>query len=138
MKALPRLDTLRSHLYKARPLAAVVVLLASGWAAADVVNGAQLPDNASKVGENRYRSDRDWAQTEKYYHGVYPESAFPRRMIVHQPGVKAIHIVNPSGKNFEGLNIYEANDEVRIYVVPVGSVKAARKTKPEAKPKATK
>ena len=33
--------------------------------------------------------------------------------------MKAVHIVNPSGKKFEGLNIYEANDEVRIYIVPL-------------------
>lgn len=113
----------------ARPLAAAVALLASGWAAADVFNGAQLPDSSAKVGENRFRSPRDWKETLKYYDSVYPKSAFPRREIVHQPGVKAVHIVNPSGKNFEGLNIYEANDEVRIYVVPAGAVKAAKQQK---------
>jgi uncharacterized protein (DUF1684 family) len=53
----------------------------------------------------------------EYYKIVYPANAYPRRSVVNQPGVKAVHITNPSGKNFEGLNIYEANDEVRIYVV---------------------
>jgi Na+-transporting NADH:ubiquinone oxidoreductase subunit NqrC len=40
-----------------------------------------------------------------------------------------VHIANPSGKGqWEGLNIYEANDEVRIYVVPAdGSGKRKKK-----------
>ena len=78
-----------------------------------------MPDGAQKVGENRYRAPHDFEETLKYYRTVYPVQAYPRKSIVNQPGVKAVHIVNPSGKNFEGLNIYEANDEVRIYVVPV-------------------
>ena len=61
-----------------------------------------------------------------------PTSTFPRRSIVNQPGVKAVHIINPSGKNFEGLNIYESNDEVRIYVVPLQAAPAP--TKPAKKP----
>ena len=48
-----------------------------------------------------------------------PATQYPRKSIVNQPGVKAVHIANPSGKGaWEGLNVYEANDEVRIYVVP--------------------
>jgi hypothetical protein len=101
-------------------------------AGAETVSGAQLPDGASKVGENRYRAPRDFETTLTYYKSVYPPSAFPRKSVVNQPGVKAVHIVNPSGKNFEGLNIYEANDEVRIYVVPVQTA-AAKPSKPEPK-----
>jgi hypothetical protein len=54
---------------------------------------------------------------------------FPRKPVVNQPGVKAVHISNPSGRGaWEGLNIYEANDEVRIYVVPTdGSGKKKKK-----------
>jgi hypothetical protein len=70
----------------------------------------------------------------KYYRSVYPVNAYPRRSIVNQPGVKAVHIVNPSGKNFEGLNIYEANEEVRIYIVPAQSaVKPAARPEPSSK-----
>jgi hypothetical protein len=39
-------------------------------------------------------------------------------------------------KNFEGLNIYVANDEVRIYVIPVVEPKPTKKKgteKPAAK-----
>ncbi|MBN1210650.1 MAG: hypothetical protein JXB05_37720 [Myxococcaceae bacterium] len=118
---MPRaLDSLRGHFYKARPLwAAVAVLLWVTGAGAETVSGAQLPDGAQKVGENRFRAPGTFEDTLKYYRTVYPVQAFPRRPVVNQPGVKAVHIVNPSGKNFEGLNIYEANDEVRIYIVPV-------------------
>lgn len=81
--------------------------------------GAQLPDGARKVAEHRYKSATDFEGTLKYYKNVYPVSTYPRKAVVNQPGVKALHIPNTSGKGgWEGLNIYEANDEVRIYVVP--------------------
>jgi hypothetical protein len=126
------LDSLMAGFYKARPLGAAVLALWAVGAGAETVSGAQLPDGASKVGENRYRAPRDFEATVTYYKSVYPPSAFPRKSVVNQPGVKAVHIVNPSGKNFEGLNIYEANDEVRIYVVPVQTA-AAKPSKPEPK-----
>jgi len=119
---IPRLDTLETRLYKARPLLLAGLLIASGaWA--EQVNGALVPDGSEKVGESRYRSRQDFEATLKFYKVVYPLASYPRKSIVNQPGIKAVHIVNPSGKNFEGLNIYQANDEVRIYVIPVGDVK---------------
>jgi hypothetical protein len=127
------LDRLKGHFYKARPFGAAVVALWVGAAGAETVSGAQLPDGAQKVGENRYRAPRDFEGTMTYYKSVYPVSAYPRKSVVNQPGVKAVHIVNPSGKNFEGLNIYEANDEVRIYIVPVQTA-----VKPPAKPEPKK
>jgi hypothetical protein len=129
------LDSLSSRFYKPRPFW-VVTVVAALWmtgAGAEVVSGAQMPDGAQKVGENRYRAPGDFEETLKYYRTVYPAQAYPRRSIVNQPGVKAVHIVNPSGKNFEGLNIYEANDEVRIYVVPAAPPpKPAKKADPKA------
>ncbi|ADO71201.1 conserved uncharacterized protein [Stigmatella aurantiaca DW4/3-1] len=103
-------------------------------AEAEVVNGAQLPDGSRKVGENRYRAPGDYEETLKYYRTVYPAGTFSRKAIVNQPGVKAVHIVNPSGKNFEGLNIYEANEEVRIYIVPAQPAAKPAKKAPEVKP----
>lgn len=129
------LDSLKGLFYKPRPLgAAVVAALWMSAAAAEVVSGAQIPDGSQKVGENRYRAPGDFDKTMDYYKSVYPASAFPRRSIVNQPGVKAVHIVNPSGKNFDGVNIYEANDEVRIYVVPLQAVAAPVKSAPGSKP----
>ncbi len=96
------------------------LLAVSAWAETEL--GAQLPDGARKVAEHRYKSSTDWEGTWKYYKNVYPASSYPRKDVVNQPGVKAMHIVNTSGKGgWEGLNIYEANDEVRIYVVPGSS-----------------
>ncbi len=112
------LDTPKGAFYKPRPLwlAGLMLLLPVG-AGAEVVGGVQMPDGVRQVGENRYRAPGDLETTLKYYRTVYPPDRFPRRSIVNQPGVKAFHIQNPSGKNFEGLNIYEANDEVRIFIV---------------------
>ena len=102
-------------------------------AAAEVVLGAQLPDEARKVAELRYRTSKDWEDTMKYFRTVYPREKYPRRDIVNQPGVRALHIQNPSGKGWEGLNIYQANDEIRIYVVPSESQPKAKKTSKKKK-----
>ncbi|HYO59884.1 hypothetical protein [Archangium sp.] len=134
----PALDTLKGLFYKARPLGAAVAALWMSVALAEVVSGAQLPDGSRKVGENRYRAPGDFEKTLEYYKAVYPVSAFPRRAVVNQPGVKAVHIVNPSGKNFEGVNIYEANDEVRIYVVPLQVTPAPAKPAKKPEPKSGK
>lgn len=127
---MPRLDTPGSRLYKARPLVLAVALLgALPTSRAETVSGAQLPDGAQKVAENRYRTAQKFDDALKYYKTVYPPAAYPRKAIINQPGVKAVHIVNPSGKGFEGLNIYEANDEVRIYVVTSVEVKPKKRGK---------
>ncbi len=130
---MPRaLDSLRGHFYKARPLWAALAALWMTGAGAETVSGAQLPDGVQKVGENRYRAPGSFDDTLKYYRTVYPVQAYPRKPVVNQPGVKAVHIVNPSGKNFEGLNIYEANDEVRIYIVPAATPPKPVRKEPKA------
>jgi hypothetical protein len=105
----------------------LVVMLFDVSAFAEVVSGAQIPDGSQKVAELRYRTHKNFEETLKYYKDVYPPSNYPRKPIVNQPGVKAIHISNPSGKGFEGLNIYEANEEVRIFIVPLEPVKPVKK-----------
>jgi hypothetical protein len=80
--------------------------------------GAKLPENAKKVADHRFRSPTDWNGTLKYYKGIYGSSNFPRKAIINQPNVRAVHIVNASGKGqWAGLNIYETNSEVRITVI---------------------
>lgn len=98
--------------------------------AGESVLGAVLPDTAQKVAELRYRIRGTMEDAMKFYKNVYPPQTYPRKNIANQPGVKAIHLANPNGKGWEGLNIYEANDEVRIYVVPVGD---SGKKKPKKK-----
>lgn len=126
------LDTLRSGPYKPRPLLLLGILLFGAAASAETVLGVQLPDGAKKVGENRYRASEDYEGTLKYYRSVYPPAKYSWKSIVNQPGVKAVHIALGPGKQAEGVNIYEANEEVRLYVVPAEVAKPAKKT---AKPK---
>jgi hypothetical protein len=134
---MPRLDTPGVDFYKPRPAWwALVAVLLAGAARGEVLDGVQLPDRASKVGERRYRVPQDWENTLKYFKTVYPLGSYPRRLIANQPGVKAIHIVNPDGKGWAGLNVYEANEEVRVYVVPPEGVPAkAPKKKQDTKSK---
>ncbi len=115
--------------FRAAPLwwSAGLLLFAATIARGETVHGAQLPAGAQKVGENRYRAAEDFDGVLKYYKTVYPTAAYPRKPIVNRPDVKAVHIANPSMKNFEGLNIYVANDEVRIYVIPVAETKPMKK-----------
>lgn len=131
------LDTPGGRFYKRALFGALLAVWSwSGQAAEVVVHGALLPGSAQKVGENRYRVQEDYETVVKFYRTAYPASAYPRKLIVNQPGVKATHIANPNGKNFEGLNIYQANDEVRIYVIPAAdAVKPAKKKAPEPKKK---
>ena len=117
---------------RAAVLAAAMTWCVAGVARAELINGVQLPDGAVKVGENRYRVREDFEGILKYYRTVYPVQTFPRRQIVNQPGVKAVHITNPVGKSFEGLNIYLSNDEVRIYVIPHPEGQKAKKKAGEA------
>jgi len=132
-----RLDTYDLRSYKAAGCWAVATalgVLASGAARAETLDGVQFPDKTMKVGERRYRVPQDWENTMKYFKAAYPSAQFPRRTIVNQPGVKAIHLANPDGHGgWVGLNIYEANDEVRVYVVPPdGAGKPAKKAAPAA------
>lgn len=92
------------------------------------VLGAVLPANARKVAELRYRVTENWENIHKFYNTIYPRKNFPWKNVVNQPGVKAFHIVNPSGKGWEGLNVYEANDEIRVYVVPAEASKKAKRS----------
>ena len=124
---MARLDTQIPGFYKplsAWAVVATAVLMLGGVARAELLDGVQLPDKSSKVGERRYRVPQDWENTLKYFKTVYSTATYPRRSIVNQPGVKAIHIANPGGKGWAGLNVYEANEEVRVYVVPPEGVPA--------------
>jgi hypothetical protein len=128
------LDTPKSRFYIPLPVwAGLVALLLAGQAFASNKKGVQLPDGAAQVGEDRYRAPDDYDGTLKYYRLVYPPSKYRWKAVIDQPGVKAMHIAVRSRKGgVEGINIYEANDEVRIYLVPAEPAKArkaARKKK---------
>jgi len=85
-----------------------------------IVKGAQLPGGCQQVGEDRYKSPSNWRDTMQWFldgpRATY--KGYPRSWIVNQPGIRGIHIVNNSGKGeWEGLNIYELDNETRIFVV---------------------
>jgi hypothetical protein len=99
-----------------------VFLLLPALALADLrVAGAAVPDGSEKVAESRYRSSKSWDETIRFYRQVYP-ARYTRRPIADQPSVKAVHIENPDARpgSWEGLNIYEAKGEVRIFVLVKG------------------
>jgi len=104
--------------------AALVAVLATVPALAlpDVrVAGAILPDGAEKVAENRYRVPRSYEDTVKFFKQTYG-ARYTRRPIADQPGVKAVHIENPDARpgSWDGLNVYELQGEVRVFVLVKG------------------
>jgi hypothetical protein len=103
--------------YKA-PLAALILLLPMAGRA-EKVAGAILPDEIRKVAENRYRVDRSYEETLKFLKAAYPPARYPRRSIASLPGVRAVHIENPEARpgTWDGLNVYEAKGETRIFVL---------------------
>ncbi len=103
--------------YKAA-LAAVFVWWPAA-ALAEKVAGAILPDGSRPIAENRYRVDRSYEDTLKFFKTVYPPARYPRRAIANQPGVKAVHVENPEARpgGWEGLNVYELKGETRVYVL---------------------
>lgn len=112
-----RLTVRRLSRYKPAVVASLL-LLAPGLATALTVAGATLPDDAKKVGENRYKLGRDYETALKFYRTTY-SARYTRRPIADQPGVKAVHIANPDAKpgQWEGLNVYELKGEVRVFVL---------------------
>ena len=125
---MTRLDTPTRRTYIPTPAWVGLLLLGlAGAAHAETYKGVQLPDGATLVGEDRFRAPEDYDGTLKYYRQTYPPSTHRWKAIVDQPGVKAIHI-ELGTRAVEGLNIYEANDSVRIYVVPAEPTKKQSKS----------
>jgi hypothetical protein len=83
------------------------------------VAGAHLPDEARLVEPNRFRVEKTYDETLKFFRTVYPPAKYPRKPIVNQPGIKAVHIENPEARpgSWEGLNVYELKGETRVYVL---------------------
>jgi len=115
-----------------RYMAALATLLATLPAQAERVAGAILPDDARAIEPNRYRIDRSFDDTLKFFKTVYPVAKYPRRTIVNQPGLKAVHIDNPDAKpnSWDGLNVYEFGGETRVFVLVAPDDKE-RKVRPK-------
>ena len=112
-----RLDRAAGRGYIAALAFLALILWALPAAADVVVRGAALPPGSQEVGVDRYRSPSSYTDTLTWFSKRYKGS--PRKTIINQPSIRAIHIVNDSGKgSWEGLNVYELDGETRIFVVP--------------------
>ena len=106
--------------YKARAFALAVSCLlfapAVAQAAGTRAHGLILPGGVQEVGENRYRASESYEDTLKFFDKTY--KGIPRKAIVNQPGIRAMHFeaVDPKS-GYEGFNVYEKDNEVRIFVI---------------------
>lgn len=103
--------------------------LPSGWVGSDptgaptawaaTVSGAQLPPEVSRIDKRRYLSKRTWDRTLRFYREVYRRKrGIIWKRIDTPPGIKAIHIANTRARRrWDGLNLYEANGRVTIFVL---------------------
>ncbi len=109
--------------YKAAALAVALLALPGLARAEKKVAGAILPDEAEKIGENRFKVPKTYEEVLRFFRGLYGPGRYARRPIADTPTVKAVHIENPDAKpgQWEGLNVYELKNETRIFVL----VKAA-------------
>ena len=102
------------------------LLLCALWApaattAAELPVEAPLPGSVTPLADpGRYRSGRGYEETLDFYRRVFNQTGGVRwRNIINQPGVKAKHVESLRKKSkWEGINIYEAQGEVKIYVIP--------------------
>ncbi len=104
-----------------RGLVAVLVAV-PGLVLAEVkVAGAQLPDGAVRVAENRYKVPGTYEETLRFFRQTYG-ARFVRHPIADQPGLRALHIENPAPRagQWDGLNVYELKGEVRVFVLVRG------------------
>lgn len=95
-------------------LLAVPALAAEGFKA----RGFILPDGAVKIEDDRYRLQQPWDEAVKFYRRAYPPGKYPRKTLRSQTPIRAMHIQNPSGVEWEGVNLYEASrGEVRVFIL---------------------
>ena len=87
--------------------------------------GAKLPEFASQVGKHRFRVSTSMEAVLKFYAAAYPPPTYARIRIAAQPNVRAFHIQNPHPKKggWAGMNVYETQGEIRIFVVPMEEIR---------------
>ncbi len=67
---------------------------------------------------DRYRLQQPWDEAVKFYRRAYPPGKYPRKTLRSQTPIRAMHIQNPSGVEWEGVNLYEASrGEVRVFIL---------------------
>ena len=103
--------------------------LSSTPAIAKKVHGAHVLDESRPVGDDRFQSMRDWDRTLRFFRSVYGKTAgVVWRRVDTTPKVKAIHIENTRrGQGWEGINIYETDGKIFVYVIREEPVDAKKK-----------
>ena len=105
---------MRKLLLAALLLAATPAAAAEGFKA----RGFILPDGAVKIDDDRYRLPQPWDEAVKFYRRTYPPGKYPRKNLRSQTPVRAMHIENPAGGEWDGVNLYEASrGEVRLFIL---------------------
>lgn len=80
--------------------------------------GFVLPDGAVKIDDDRYRLQQPWLDAVKFYRRAYPPGKYPRHSLHSQTQIRAVHIENPGGSDWEGANLYEVSrGEVRVFIL---------------------
>lgn len=82
------------------------------------VFGAPMVPGARKIEEGRYVSPRTYDDTLEFYEKLYKGTTNVRfRAIINAPGIKAVHMQNTKGGGWLGINVYEINNQTRLFVV---------------------
>ncbi|MCC6807949.1 MAG: hypothetical protein IT381_11035 [Deltaproteobacteria bacterium] len=108
------------------------LLLLGAESEGERVYGAPIVPNARKIEDARYVSPRNYDDTIEFYEKLYKGSGAIRfRAIINAPSVKAVHLQNlkPTPGNWVGINIYEINNQTRLFVVRGDGAKAEPKKK---------
>ena len=98
-------------------LAFLLVSLAARAGGEFKARGFTLPGGSVKIDDDRYRLALAWDDVKRFYRSVYPAARFPRHTLPNQAGVRAEHIENPGGGEWEGVNLYENKGEVRLFIL---------------------
>jgi len=117
-------------------VSALALTLGAKVRAADLPKDAPIVPQALSLKEpGRYQSPRSYDETIEYYERVFRRTGGVRwRSIINKPGIKAKHIESlRQTTNWEGINIYEKQGEVRIFVIaresPLQDPKARSKSR---------
>ena len=98
-------------------LACLLLALAARAGGEFKAHGFTLPGGSVKIDDDRYRLAQQWDDVKRFYRSVYPAARFPRHVLANQGGVRAEHIENPGGGDWEGVNLYESKGEVRLFIL---------------------
>jgi len=100
----------------------LATLLLLGWSLlGDTYLEVPLPPGAQPLAEQgRYASSRNFDETLDFYkyHFKYHGGGVRWRNVVNLPHIRAKHVQSLKPTPWQGINIYEYNGRVRIFVVP--------------------